>query len=135
MTFIVILPEHSLVSKILDGKIQVAADILKGIKKYVELSKYKTEQQRQSAEKEKTGVFSGLYAINHVAGWEVPIWLADFVLKDVGTGAVQGCPAHDRKDFEFAKKHGLPIIRVVVGPDGDTSEIDTVKSYCFRNAG
>lgn len=127
MTFIVISPEHPLVSKILDGKIKVTAGRLKDIKKYVELAKHKTEQQRRSAEKEKTGVFSGLFAINHVAGWEVPIWLADFVLKDVGTGAVQGCPGHDRKDFEFAQKHGLPIIRVVVGPDGDTSEIDTVK--------
>lgn len=126
MTFIVISPEHELVDKILSRKLEVPLEKFKEIKDYVEKSRQKTEKQRKIQEKEKTGVFTGLYAINHVANWEVPIWISDFVLKEVGTGAVQGCPAHDYKDFLFAKKHGLPIIRVVVGPDGDTSAVDSI---------
>ena len=112
-TFIVIAPEHVLVKESKNKKIQ----------EYVTKALKKTEQQRQMEGKEKTGVFTGLYAVNHVTKKEIPIWVADFVLKDVGTGAVQGCPGHDLRDFEFAKKFGLPITRVVVGPDGDRNEI------------
>lgn len=127
MTFIVVSPEHQLVNKVLNGELKVPAEKIEAIKKYVEEAKHKSEQQRKVTEKEKTGVFTGLYAHNHVANWDVPVWVADFVLKDVGTGAVQGCPGHDYKDFEFARKHGLPIKRVIVGPNGDTSEIDSIE--------
>ncbi len=74
--------------------------------------------------KEKTGVFTGLYAINHVTKKRIPIWISDFVIATVGTGAVQGCPGHDKRDFVFAKKFGLPIPRVVTGPSGETGPIE-----------
>ena len=124
MTFIVLAPDHKLVKKILTGKIKVDAKNLNKIKDYIEESLSKTEQQRLVDVRDKTGEFTGLYAKNRIAGWDVPIWISDFVVGEVGTGAVQGCPGHDYKDFEFAKKFGLPIIRVVVGPDGDNSKID-----------
>ncbi len=112
-TFIVIAPEHEIAGESEPPE----------VREYVEKALNKTEQQRLEEGREKSGVFTGLYAINHVTGEEIPVWVADFVLKDVGTGAVQGCPGHDMRDFEFASKFGLPIKRVVVGPDGDTSPI------------
>ena len=83
----------------------------------------KSDQERITEGKEKTGEFTCLYAINHLTNEKLPIWVTDFVLANVGTGAVQGCPGHDKRDFQFAKKFGLPIKRVVVGADGDESEI------------
>lgn len=112
MTFIVLAPEHEIVDEI-----TVTA-------KKEEVERYrvdcvkKTDLERMQEGKDKTGVFTGSYAINQVTGQKVPIWVADFVLASVGTGAVQGCPAHDERDFDFAKKFNLPIIRVVEGPDG-----------------
>ncbi|KKP32768.1 MAG: Leucine-tRNA ligase [Candidatus Roizmanbacteria bacterium GW2011_GWA2_32_13] len=123
MTFIVVSPEHEFIKKIIKGEIKVPKNRLEDIKKYVKSASEKTEQERLNERREKTGVFTGLYAYNPVAEWDVPIWITDFVLANVGTGAVQGCPGHDYKDFEFAKKFKLPIIRVVVGEDGDQSEI------------
>lgn len=115
-TFIVISPEHSLVSKLTaPSQIQKVAD-------YVRKSASLSDLQKQ--QKEKSGVFTGSYAVNHLNGAKIPIWIADFVLSNVGTGAVQGCPGHDERDFEFATKYGIPIKRVVVGLDGDTSAID-----------
>ena len=124
MTFIVLAPEHPLVKKIMQGEIKVDPKIMKEVKDYFENTQKKTEMDRLKEGQVKTGVFTGLYATNRIAGWDVPIWISDFVIGHVGTGAVQGCPGHDYKDFEFAKKFGLPIIRVVVGPNGDMSEID-----------
>lgn len=124
MTFIVIAPDHPLVKKILKGEIQVPPENKEQIKKYINEIKNKTAEQSLSETKEKTGVFTGLQAVNRIARWEVPVWISDFVVGEVGTGAVQGCPGHDYKDFEFAKKFGLPIIRVVVGPDNDLSPIE-----------
>jgi len=116
-TFIVISPEHSLVSKLTaPSQIQKVAD-------YVRKSASLSDLQKQ--QKEKSGVFTGSYAVNHLNGAKIPIWIADFVLSNVGTGAVQGCPGHDERDFEFATKYGIPIKRVVVGLDGDTSAIDS----------
>ncbi len=123
MTFMVVSPEHKFIKKIIRGEIKIPKDRLEDIKKYVKSASEKTEQERLNEGREKTGVFTGLYAYNPVAQWDVPIWITDFVLANVGTGAVQGCPGHDYKDFEFAKKFRLPIIRVVVGEDGDQSEI------------
>lgn len=125
-TFMVIAPEHSFVNKILDKELKVESKHYLDIKKYVEKAVSKTDQQRKVDEKEKTGVFTGFYVKNHVTGESLPIWIADFVLKDVGTGAVQGCPGHDERDFEFASKYNIPIPRVVVGPDGDDSKIDSL---------
>jgi len=125
-SFIVISPEYKVVEKIVKGKIKVKKKEVDEVKKYVETALKKTDQQRLAEEKKKTGVFTGLYAINQVTKEEMPVWVADFVLGQVGTGAVQGCPGHDVRDFEFAKKYGIKIPRVVMGPDGDKSEIDSV---------
>src|SRR3989344_7286792 len=86
--------------------------------------KAQSDLERES--KEKEGVFTGRYVKNHVTNKDIPIWVANFALMDVGTGAVQGCPGHDRRDFEFAKKYGIPIARVVVGEDGYDGPIENV---------
>ncbi len=130
-TFIVVAPEHPIISKITKPEYQDQ------VSKYLEDSKRKTELERQVDDKTKTGVFTGSYAINHLNGEKIPIWVADFVLVTFGTGAVQGCPAHDARDFEFAKKYNLPIIRVVEGKNGETAkfvdpekeEVDQVKAH------
>ncbi len=116
-TFLILSPEHHSVLKI------TSKEKLKEVKEYIQKAKAQSAQDRVSQGREKTGVFTGAYAINHVTQEEVPIWVSDFVLIEVGTGAVQGCPGHDMRDFEFAKKFGLPIKRVVVGPDSDMSPI------------
>lgn len=90
---------------------------------YINKTKLKTELDRLQEGKVKTGEFTGLHAINPLNGQKLPIYLSDFVLSRVGTGAVVGVPAHDIRDFDFAITKHLSIIRVVVGPDGDTSEI------------
>jgi len=116
-TFIVIAPEHHLVSKItaLSEKNKVDA--------YIKKSLSKTELERIAEGQQKTGVFTGSYAINNLNGRKLPIWISDFVLASVGTGAVVGVPGHDIRDFQFAQSFNIPIIRVVVGNDGDRSAI------------
>ena len=106
-TYMVIAPEHPLVSK-LTTKEQEAA-----VKKYLEDTKHKSDLERTDLAKDKTGVFSGSYAINPVNGERIPIWIADYVLISYGTGAIMAVPAHDDRDWEFAKKFGLPIIEVL----------------------
>ncbi|KKS80201.1 MAG: Leucine-tRNA ligase, partial [Candidatus Beckwithbacteria bacterium GW2011_GWA2_43_10] len=118
-TFIVIGPEHELARKAAKTDIKV--------KEYIEKALKKSDIDRIAEGKEKTGVFTGLYAINHVTKKEIPIYVTDFVLGHVGTGAVQGCPGHDKRDFEFAKKFKLPIPRVIVGKDGDDSPIERIE--------
>jgi len=132
MTFIVLAPEHKLVQMILDGKIKVEEKNKNDVKMYVEKTLKESEIDRLDEKKEKTGAFTGLYAHNIVGGWDVPVYIADFVLGHVGTGAVQGCPGHDYKDFEFAKKFNIPIIRVVVGEDGDDSPITESKQIIVK---
>jgi leucyl-tRNA synthetase len=112
-TFIVLAPEHEFVKKINKDE----------VKKYVKDTASKSEQERLNENKKKTGVFTGFYAINNLNGKEIPIWVSDFVLSGFGTGAVVGVPAHDLRDYDFAKEFGLDIIRVVVGKDGDNSKI------------
>ncbi len=116
-TFIVVGPEHPLILKITKEKYK------KAIKEYINASVKKSEIERIAEGRKKTGVFSGSYAINGLNGKKMPIWVSDFVLGNVGTGAVVGVPGHDIRDFEFAQEFKLPIIRVVVGRDGDTSEV------------
>ena len=123
-TFLVVAPEHELIKKILKKEIKVPESNYKEVKKYVEWATGESEQDRLKVNKEKTGVFTGLYAINHVNKKEIPIYVTDFVLATVGTGAVQGCPGHDMRDFEFAKKFNLPIPRVVTGLKGETGSIE-----------
>jgi len=105
-TFLVLAPEHPLVSEI------TTPGHREEVEKYIEETKKKLDVERQE-EKEKTGVFTGAYAINPASGKEIPIWIADYVLPYYGTGAIMAVPAHDQRDFEFAKKYGLPIIEVV----------------------
>ncbi|MFO0703362.1 MAG: leucine--tRNA ligase [Patescibacteria group bacterium] len=93
---------------------------------YIKQSLKKKELERLVDSKEKTGVFTGLYAINGLNNKELPIYIADFALATVGTGCLVGVPGHDIRDFEFAKAMNLPIIRVVVGKDKDKSEINDV---------
>ncbi|MAF80784.1 leucine--tRNA ligase [bacterium] len=114
-TFVVVAPEHNLAT-------QVAADN-KEVAAYIDQASRKTERQRQEEDRIKTGVFTGRYAINQLTGKKMPIWVSDFVIGHFGTGAVVGVPGHDLRDFEFAQTFDLPIIRVVVGPDGDTTSV------------
>lgn len=115
-TFIVLAPEHPFVTKIKDRKVQ----------DYVKQAKLKTEEERMLEGRKKTGVFTGYYAVNNLNGRKMPIWVSDFVLAGFGTGAVVGVPGHDKRDFEFAQFAKLPIVRVVVGSDGDSSEITNI---------
>jgi len=105
-TFMVLSPEYPIVSSIKDKKVQ----------DYVRAAKKRTERERIEEGKEKTGVFSGLYAINPVNHEKIPVWIAEYVLMAYGTGAIMAVPAHDQRDFEFAKKYGLPIKKVIVEP-------------------
>ena len=123
-TFLVVAPEHEFIKKILKKEILIHESNYLEVKKYVEWATGESEQERLKDKKEKTGVFTGLYAINHVTQKEIPIYVTDFVLASVGTGAVQGCPGHDMRDFEFAKKFNLPIPRVVTGLHGETGPIE-----------
>jgi len=122
-TFVVLAPEHPLIEKILNSKFKIERARIKEIKKYVQAAQKKTELERIAEGRKKTGVFTGLYCLNPLTGRKMPIWVTDFVLMSVGTGAVVGVPGHDRRDFEFAQEFNLPVIRVVVGEDGDTSKI------------
>ena len=115
VTFLVLAPEHPLVAKL------TKAECKEEVQGYIERALGQTEVERLSAEKEKTGVFIGAYAVNRLNGEKVPIWIADYVLVSYGTGAVMGVPAHDQRDFEFVQDFGLPI-RVVISPEGWSGE-------------
>ncbi len=123
-TFVVLAPEHRLVDKLLNGSLETREDLAK-IGDYVKRARNKSELDRQKevTGREKTGVFTGLYATNQLTGKEMPIWITDFVLNSVGTGAVVGVPGHDVRDFEFAQQFGLEVIRVVVGKNGEKGKI------------
>ncbi len=111
-TFLVLAPEHSLVDLI------VTEEQWPTVREYRERAARKSELERADLSKEKTGVFTGAYAINPATNNKIPIWIADYVLLGYGTGAIGGVPAHDERDLEFAKKFNLPIV-VVVQPTGD----------------
>ncbi len=111
-TYMVLAPEHPLVEKITSEEQRSL------VSEYVEACRRKTEIERTSTEKEKTGVFTGAYAINPINGKQIPIWIADYVLLYYGTAAVMAVPAHDQRDFEFAVKYGLPIVGVIQPPEG-----------------
>lgn len=116
-TFLVVAPEHAWVKKLVEtGK------ATKEVLNYIEATKAKTEEKRMAQVNDKTGVFTGFYVINPVNGKKVPVWVADYVLSSVGTGAVMGVPAHDERDFQFVKKFNLPIIQVVSFKDKNIDE-------------
>ena len=96
-TYVVLAPEHPLVEQITTARAAAA------VTAYVERHADETEIERTNAEREKTGVFTGAYAINPATGARVPIWIADYVLVQYGTGAIMAVPAHDERDFEFAR--------------------------------
>lgn len=108
-TYAVLAPEHALVKEITTDSQREA------VEKYIDQIKSKSDLERTDLAKEKTGVFTGAYAINPANGEKMPIWIADYVLASYGTGAIMAVPAHDERDFEFAKKFGLPIKEVVAG--------------------
>jgi leucyl-tRNA synthetase len=109
-TFMVLAPEHPLVDKL------TTADKKAEIDAYVGEAIRQTEIQREATDKEKTGIFTGGYAINPVNDEKIPVWVADYVLMTYGTGAIMGVPAHDKRDFDFARKFGIEV-RVVIQPD------------------
>ncbi|HEY2144278.1 MAG TPA: leucine--tRNA ligase, partial [Candidatus Udaeobacter sp.] len=115
-TFLVLAPEHSLVDLI------VTEEQWPAVREYRERTARKSELERADLSKEKTGVFTGAYAINPAINEKIPIWIADYVLLGYGTGAIGGVPAHDERDLEFAKKFDLQIV-VVVQPAADVSAI------------
>ncbi|MBQ2049483.1 MAG: leucine--tRNA ligase [Spirochaetales bacterium] len=106
-TYMVVSPEHPLVAKLTTKENE------KAVRDYIDQAAKKSDLDRTDLAKEKTGVFSGSYAINPVNGKEIPIWIADYVLISYGTGAIMAVPAHDTRDWEFAKKFNLPIIEVL----------------------
>ena len=119
VTFFVLAPEHPWVEKITTPEHKAEVDA------YVDQARHMTEIERMSTEKEKTGVFTGGYVTNPVNGEQVPVWIADYVLMGYGAGAIMGVPGHDQRDFEFARKFGIPI-REVIRPVGEEpSDPDT----------
>ncbi len=114
-TFMVLAPEHPIVASLLKSKIKSQKSKLDQIKKYIGATKRKTEMERIAQRGEKTGVDTGLKAINPVNNEEIPIWIADYVVMSYGTGAIMAVPAHDERDFEFAKRYKL-LIKFVIKP-------------------
>jgi leucyl-tRNA synthetase len=122
-TFMVISPEHPLVEKLTQKKQS------KSVKDYQEAAASKSEIDRTAEGREKTGVWTGSYAINPVNEAKIPIWIADYVLMDYGTGAIMAVPAHDQRDFEFAKTFDLPIQVVVQPADAPLDAATMTKAY------
>ena len=110
-TYCVLSPEHDLVDEI------TTPEQKESIKEYKAMAAAKSDLERTELNKEKTGCFTGTYAINPVNGKEIPIWISDYVLSTYGTGAIMAVPAHDERDYEFAKKFGIEIIPVLEGGD------------------
>ena len=110
-TYCVLAPEHELVSKITTN------DKKADVENYIKLSASKSDLERTELNKDKTGVFTGSYAINPVNNKKIPIWISDYVLASYGTGAIMAVPAHDQRDYEFATKFGIEIIPVLEGGD------------------
>ncbi len=111
-TYVVLAPEHKLVERI------TAPEQRAAVAAYVERAQDTTEIERTNAEREKTGVFTGAHAINPATGERVPIWIADYVLVQYGTGAIMAVPGHDERDYDFACVYGLPIVEVVASDVG-----------------
>jgi len=126
-TYLVLAPEHPLVDKI------TRQDFQQVVENYRCAIKNKTDLQRQQLEKEKTGEFTGAFAVNPVNNQKIPIWISDYVMMGYGTGAIMAVPGHDQRDWEFAKKFNLPIVEVVAG--GDISKEAYVEDGISVNSG
>jgi leucyl-tRNA synthetase len=111
-TFFLLAPEHSLVPQLVAGRPEEAA-----VTEYVRQAARADIADRTAAERPKTGVFTGRHVVNPVNGEAIPVWVADYVLMDYGTGAIMAVPGHDERDFAFARSNDLPIRRVIAGPD------------------
>lgn len=111
-TFMVLSPEHTLVEKL------TTLEQAQAIKAYQLQASRQSDIEREATDKEKTGVFTGSYAVNPVNGVKIPIWIADYVLTSYGTGAIMAVPAHDERDFAFARKFGLSVVPVIQPKDG-----------------
>jgi leucyl-tRNA synthetase len=117
VTYVVLAPEQGLVDKITTPEQKSA------VEEYKEATKKQSEIERLSTTKEKTGVFTGAYAVHPLTGEKVPVWVADYVLATYGTGCVMAVPGHDERDFEFATKYNLPIMRVIESSKGEANEL------------
>ena len=122
VTYMVLAPEHPLVEKI------TTSGQKKQVDEYIKISSRQSEIERTSTIREKTGVFTGAFAVNPVNGERVPIWIADYVLVTYGTGAVMAVPGHDERDFEFATKYHLPIKKVILQP-GTNEDVPLSEAY------
>ena len=134
-TFIALAPEHTLIAKYLEEEPEGFA--YADVSAYVRKAKTKLEEERV-INKEKSGVFTGMYAINPINGKKVPIWVADYVLSGYGTGAIMAVPGHDDRDLDFAKKHDLDVIYLAEGYEflSYTGEIKNNRaSYVMKNSG
>ncbi len=119
-TFVVLAPEHPFISQI---QAVIKKDQAAVVGRYVEKTKKASHEDRIARGRKKTGVATGLYCVNQLTGYKMPLYVTDFVVMEFGTGAVVGVPGHDMRDFEFAEVMKIPVQRVVVGADGDTSPI------------
>jgi leucyl-tRNA synthetase len=128
-TYMVMAPEHKLVEKI------TAAEYKEAVDKYIETAATKSDLDRTDLSKDKSGQFTGAYAVNPVNGKKIPIWISDYVLISYGTGAIMAVPAHDTRDFEFATKFGLDIIQVVKPEDPKEAEMAAAGEICFTGNG
>ncbi|MEI6089383.1 MAG: leucine--tRNA ligase [bacterium] len=125
-TYMVMAPEHELVAKL------IAPEKVKEVEEYKAIAAEKSDLERTELNKDKTGVFIGAYAINPSNGERLPIWISDYVLSHYGTGAIMSVPAHDERDYEFAKKFNLPIKQVVAPKDGSAWDIDE-SAFCEKS--
>lgn len=129
VTYVVLAPENKLVDEL------TLPEYKDAIEEYKEAAAKQSEIERQSVSKEKTGVFTGSYAINPINGKEVPIWISDYVLSTYGTGCVMAVPAHDERDFAFATKFNLPIERVITDKDNSDPELPYCEYGVLVNSG
>ncbi len=120
-TFMVLAPEHPLVEKL------TSAEQKETVEEYVQQAIRQSDIQREAMDKDKTGVFTGGYAVNPVNNERIPVWIADYVLMTYGTGAIMAVPAHDERDFEFAREFGLKV-RPVIQPEGAEFDGDTMET-------
>ena len=127
----VIAPEHRLVESL------TTADQEEAVQTYVKQASARSDRERQQTAKQKTGVFSGSFAINPINGEKVPVWIADYVLASYGTGAIMAVPAHDERDFEFAQQFDLPVIPVYEPAEGDDVDRQAIAAgkACFSGNG
>ncbi len=128
-TFMVLAPEHPLVEK-------VTTDAQRGtVDTYIQQAQRLTDIDRETADREKTGVFTGAYAINPVNQARIPIWIADYVLMSYGSGAIMAVPAHDERDFEFARQFGLEIVEVIRMPGRTDADGELEAAYTSKTEG